>query len=241
MTPTPPKTPDSRMPKLYMGYDRATADDITTAHIWLHNNGVSHLIASEAGERAVLLIEAWNTRTEASPTNEPEPFVPSETVDKPWWICIGGGDQDAQLSASYTPNNGIRVDVCTDTTDGWETYFFYDPAEAEKLADRLKIWAGMKRRGEYYSHKDDDILAIVAKECSSHQCQPVQPSNTPPLGDLLTAMYHVIAIAKAYKADESHGGNYKGANDSNRRVIEHAEKLLQTARLYRDLQAKGGK
>jgi len=42
------------------------------------------------------------------------------------------------------------------------------------------------------------------------------------------AMTRVIAIAKAYRADESDGGNYKGANESNRKAIEYAETLLNT-------------
>jgi hypothetical protein len=47
--------------------------------------------------------------------------------------------------------------------------------------------------------------------------------------DFHVAMTRVIAIAKAHKADESAGGNYKGANESNRHAIEYAEKLLYTA------------
>lgn len=100
----------------------------------------------------------------------------SEPIDKPWWVRFINESGDAELGASYSPNNGIRVDVCTDTTDGWETYFFYEEDEAEKLADRLKIWADMRRKGEYYTHNDDDIPAIRAKES--------QPSNALPLGAL---------------------------------------------------------
>lgn len=49
--------------------------------------------------------------------------------------------------------------------------------------------------------------------------------------ELAAAMGRVIAIAKSYKADESAGGNYKGANESNRRAIEYAESFLASGHL----------
>lgn len=53
--------------------------------------------------------------------------------------------------------------------------------------------------------------------------------SAPPSGEGvdISAMRRVIAIAKAYKADETTGGNYKGANESNRRAIEYAEQQLE--------------
>lgn len=48
--------------------------------------------------------------------------------------------------------------------------------------------------------------------------------------EFLSVVYRVIAIAKMYEADETSGENYKGANKSNRAMIDKAEKMLRDRR-----------
>lgn len=92
------------------------------------------------------------------------------------------------------------------------------------LASRGEIYAEEKMKAarlvfeSHFLYSLPEMLETIRAALLS--AQAVEP------GDLVAAMTHVIAIAKAYKADESAGRNYKGANESNRKAIERAEMLL---------------
>jgi hypothetical protein len=75
---------------------------------------------------------------------------------KPWWIGTGyevcepifEGGQTASLTATYTPNNGIklRLESHEEEDDGAWIEFHPDREQAVWLANRLLAWASHNHR-----------------------------------------------------------------------------------------------
>lgn len=66
------------------------------------------------------------------------------------------GTADAKLAASYTPNNGIRVDIRITENDpeyaqypDWLSFFFTDE-QARTLGEALLRWAEDSRKGSEF-------------------------------------------------------------------------------------------
>jgi hypothetical protein len=79
------------------------------------------------------------------------------TTEAPWWqdspdgyevlaeMTSGFEEDRARLTASYTPNNGIRIGIINDDTNphAWAEYDF-SREEAERLGNALLRWAARR-------------------------------------------------------------------------------------------------
>lgn len=54
--------------------------------------------------------------------------------------------QEATIAASYTPNNGIRIEIINDDMGEDWACFDLNPALAERIGSALVRWAQAKRR-----------------------------------------------------------------------------------------------